>query len=330
MTTLAIIGGGIAGRSLIYALAKQKKNFSKIILFDSQNFARACSLNSTAIVASRGVTRGHSELGDVILEAFETFHEHVQNDGPLGIYKITQYTVVTSKIDQFKSRYPEATLQKEIKPFGFKKENYLSSEEAYLIDTEVYLNWLTEQSFSDSVFIYDDFVTQVGEQKLHTQNGGSYDFDHLVFAGGVSNQNSPFKTVAKSAQGSYLLFSSVDWGEESFSLTFEGDNLIYHGHSKKLLIGSTTLEANHEWPEKKKLHSIYQRIESSLDVSLPAFELGVVKTGLREKAAKRMPYCVTEKNFSRVGGFYKNGYSFGLYFGNKLAQRLTLRNSSRH
>jgi hypothetical protein len=319
LTTLAIIGGGIAGRSLIYALAKQEKTFSKIYLFDSDEFAHTCSLRSTAIVAPRGVSSGHSPLGDLIFAAFQTFAAHVKKDSPQGVFSITQYTAALSKLDQFQKRYPNGTLKKDLPHFSFSSEIYLASEAAYLIDPEMYLDWLLKDS---EVIVKSDFVTNIQDQKLKTQNGEEFHFDYLVYAGGVHNQNFEFKTKAKCVQGSYLEFTNVDFGLESFSLTLEGDNLIYHAHTKKLLMGSTSLEVHHEWPQMNELSAIYLRLAAHVSLNLPAFDLGLVKTGLREKAPKRTPYLVTEGNKSRIGGFYKNGFSLGLHFGQKLAENL--------
>lgn len=323
MTTLAIIGGGIAGRSLIYALAKRKKTFSKIFLFDSDEFAHTCSLRSTAIVAPRGVSGGHSELGDLIFAAFQTFATHVCEDSPLGVFPITQYTAALTKLDQFQKRYPAGSIEKNFSHFSLNSEIYLATENAFLIDPKIYLEWLLKDS---QVIVKNDFVTEVQTHSLKTQNGEEFPFDHLVFAGGVHNQNFEFKTKAKCVQGSYFEFPQVDFGLESFSLTLEGDNLIYHAHTQKLLIGSTSQEVHHEWPKTQELTAIYQRLASQVTLNLPSLNQATIITGLREKAPKRTPYLVTEGNLSRIGGFYKNGYSLGLHLGEKLAE--TLRSKS--
>jgi hypothetical protein len=320
LTTLAIIGGGIAGRSLIYALAKAPKTFSKIYLFDSDAFAHTCSLRSTAIVAPRGVSSGHSELGDLIFAAFQTFSKHVVKDSPRGVFPITQYTAALSKLDQFQKRYPAGEIKKDFPHFSLKSEMYLAIEAAYLIDPKMYLDWLLQDS---QVVVINDFVTNIQEQSLKTQNGEEFTFDHLVYAGGVHNQSFAFKTKAKCVQGSYLEFTDVNFGTESFSLTLEGDNLIYHAHTQKLLIGSTSQEVQHEWPMKDELRVIYQRLVSHIELKLPNFDHAMIKTGLREKAPKRTPYLVSEGHQSRLGGFYKNGYSLGLHLGEKLARTLT-------
>lgn len=307
---------------MIYALANAPKTFSEILLFDSDAFAHTCSKRSTAIVAPRGVSSGHSELGDLIFAAFKTFAAHIAKDSPDGVFPITQYTTATSKLEQFKTRYPNGLVKKDFPSFSFNSELYLATEEAFLIDPQIYLDWLIKDS---SVKIKNDFVTSIQDKTIKTLNGEEFAFDHLVFAGGVHNQNFDFKTKAKSVQGSYFEFSNVDYGAESFSLTLEGDNLIYHAHSKKLLIGSTSREAFHEWPDKSELVAIYQRLKGQVRLELPQVSAGLIKTGLREKAPKRMPYLVTEAHLSRIGGFYKNGYSLGLHLGMKLAEALSTR-----
>ena len=319
MTTLAIIGGGIAGRSLIYALAKQEKIFSEILLFDSDAFAHSCSLRSTAIVAPRGVSTGHSDLGDLIFAAFKTFSAHVEKDIPAGVFPITQYTGAITKLEQFQKRYPNGQMLKKVSPLSFKNELYLATESAYLIDPKIYLDWLLKDS---QVKLVQDFVTQVSDRSIKTHSGAEFPFDHVVFAGGVYNQFFDFKTKSQSAQGSYLEFSNVDYGTDSFSLTLEGDNLIYHAHSHKLLIGSTTASVGHELPPVHELREIYDRLSAQVDLELPSIHEGRIMVGLREKAPKRTPYQVTEGHQSRVGGFYKNGYSLGLHLGKKLAADL--------
>ncbi len=84
MTTIAIIGGGIAARSLLYVMAK-KNIREKVLVFYSDSFAFPCSLHSTAIVAPRGVSTGHSALGDNLYEGFVRFSRHVEEDFPRGV-----------------------------------------------------------------------------------------------------------------------------------------------------------------------------------------------------------------------------------------------------
>lgn len=321
MTTLAIIGGGIAGRSLIYTLAKKKYFSSEIILFDSDNFAKTCSIRSTAIVAPRGVTTGHSDLGDTIAAAFATFAAHVQRDNPQGVYPITQYTGALTKLDQFKKRYPDGTESQQF----FKEAIYTATENAFMIDPKIYLNWLL--SFSSELRFQqeNDFVTKVeadGERyKITTQNQNVFHADKVIFCGGSFNRYWQPAKSGKPVQGSYLEFD-FDLGCESLSITLEGDNLIYHAHSKKLLIGSTTDELSLELAPIHKLNDIYHRLTDRLNLRLPELAGGQIRVGLREKAQKRAPYLYQESNKYFLGGFYKNGYSLALHLSEKLIQTL--------
>src|SRR5690606_20105639 len=88
--------------------------------------------------------------------------------------------------------------------------------------------------------------------RLKTQNGGDFASNKLVVAAGSYNrfwsgqsQGKKLKSL-KTVQGCFLEFDNVDILRPSFSLSYEGDNLIWNSHHRRLLIGSTSLEASHE------------------------------------------------------------------------------------
>lgn len=330
MTTLAIIGSGILGRSLIYTLAKEQKQFEKIVLFFSDSFAFPCTLHSTAIVAPRGVTAGHSALGDEILEGFRVVSEHVKLDQPAGVEVITQYTGSTEKLDAFKQRYPANKLMKDF----LSNETLVATEEAFLIDPKTYGDWLLNEALimkKDHIEVIEDFVTDVSEnERIHvkTQNGLSLSFDKIVFAGGNNNRfwkplspDSKLKT-SKPVQGSYFEFNDQKWDRDSFSLTLDGDNLIWNKKLGRILVGSTSTETNHVLSPESELQNIYERLKNKVNLVLPQMGMGVVKVGLREKAQKREPYLINEGHKFFVGGLYKNGFTLSLKMTRSLSHQL--------
>lgn len=325
MTTLAIIGGGIAGRSLIYALAKKKKNFSKMTLFDSESFAPACSLRSTAIVANRGVTTGHSPLGDLLVAGHKTFSQHFFSDSPAGVFPIHQYTVATKKTDQFQKRYPEWGFSSTFGDLKFNANFSMAVEEAFLIDPALYLDWLLKSSQDLNLEICGEFVTQVNNSgegiELTDQRKNKHYFDKVIFCGGNSNRFWDSTFTGRPVHGSYFEFSDVDLKAESFSLTFDSDNLIYHAHTKKLLIGSTTQDNGLMFGSQSELENIYKRLQVHLDFDLPALDASPkVITGLREKASKRAPYVIQKGSCLWMGGFYKNGFSLSLHLSQQMIE----------
>lgn len=304
MTTLAIIGSGIAGRSLLYALAKEKIFPSKVLLFHSEKMSPPCSFASTAIVAPRGVTTGHSELGNLLVEGFDVFRRHVAQDSPFGVEEITQTTGASSKLEQFKKRYPN----------GVHRENfYIAEERAFMVYPEVYLSWLLEEGKKVlPLTVINDFVTAVKEEQqkvfLTTKDQKTFEVDQVVFATGAHSRF--WGQHSSSIRGTYLEFAQVERGATSFSMTMDGNNLIYRSQDKKLLVGSTTDELTHALPSVSDLERIYLSFKSSMD--LPPFEEGKVKVGFREKAPKRLPYVRRQGRLFFMGGFYKNGFSLSL------------------
>jgi glycine/D-amino acid oxidase-like deaminating enzyme len=330
LTTLAIIGSGLVGRSLIYSLAKEQKRFEKITLFSSDSITIPCTLNSTAIVAPRGITSGHSLLGDSLVEGMKVFSEHVEYDQPAGIQKITQFNATTTKVEAFCKRYPEASLGDSF----LKSPAWMSTESGYMIDPGTYTQWLLDEARSmeqSHLEIIHDLVTEVQEgERLHlkTLNGRNLSFDKVVFACGSYNRfwkelvpDSKLKT-SKPAQGSYFEFGRVDWKYPSFSLTINEDNVIWNAPLKRLFIGATTKDSVHYLAPRKELHEIYERLLNISTLELPPVSQGVIKVGLREKAQKREPYIVQKDNLYFIGGLYKNAFTLSLKMTKNLSHQL--------
>jgi hypothetical protein len=316
MKTIAIIGGGIAARSVLFTMAK-KNLLHKVLVFQSESFAFPCSLHSTAIVAPRGISTGHSSLGDNLVSGFIRFSKHIAEDSPEGVIKVPQYTGALTKIDQFQKRYPDGALTKSCGSISLNTEMYVAREEAFLIRPRDYMNWLMKESQSSlNISVVESFVTEVKDGKIRTINGDEYSADEVIFTTGVNNDlwqtMFPENKNTKSAQGCYLEFSGVYLGKDPFSLTLEGNNLIYDAEKNSLLMGSTTHESRLELAPEKELFEIYEELQKIVSEKLPDFKKGIIRTGLREKASKREPYLLRNGNYSMIGGLYKNGYRLSL------------------
>ena len=300
------------------------------MVFDSDDFAQTCALRSTAIVAARGVSAGHSDLGDLLMSAFASFTRHFDEDRPAGIFPITQYTGAISKLEQFQKRYPDGEVVQSTAHFLLKAPTYLAYEDAYMVDPEIYLGWLKDEAVG--VDWKNEFVTEVRKFDrgfvISTQVGGLYEAQQVVYAGG--NYNRFWKPVAstgvqkaQAVQGAYFEFQDCYLGDESFSLTLEGDNLVYHAHTQKVLIGSTTETTHLLIGIERALHEIYYRLDEVLELALPPLHSGEIKIGLREKAAKRRPYLEHNENGWWFGGLYKSGYSLSIHLAQELALKLS-------
>lgn len=307
-----IVGGGVAGLSALYALSKRQSLFDEVVLYDGSDIFTPCSLNSTAIVAPRGLSSGHSELGDTLMRAYGRFSEHVKNDSPNGVVRVSQFTGAITKVDQFKTRYPSGSVTDRVGEIHLHSPFYFAREEAFEITPHEYLAWLKAEAFKTlNVEIRREMFTDDSRE------------GHVLFCGGVYNSFWGDAFKAKSAQGSYLEFSNVELPVDSFSLTLEGENLIYHKKDQRLLIGSTTHETRHELAPVSELREIYDFMKEHVKLTLPEFTEARIKVGLREKASKRMPYLVQRGQHSAIGGFYKNGFSLGLEFADRWVNSIT-------
>ncbi len=327
MRSIIVIGAGIAAENFIFRLSLLKNESFSIIQLANDAFYPACATRSTAIVAGRGVSEGHSELGDILTQSYRKFLGMVETFRPRGVYLGEQWTGVNHKLDEFKKRYPDGEDLDSISSIGLslKEKLYFSKESCFVIDPDEYLNWMRSQS---SVTRYEDAAIEItkGEfgWEVRTANGKTFQAEY-VFMGVGSYQRfwkeqypvSSLANTSKTAQGSYLSYEGINLGEKYFSLTLNGDNLIYHPHSKKLIIGSTTVAATHHMPDISELEHIYENLDRLIDIELPSFDRFEIKTGLREKAKGRRPYLENHDGLIVCGGFYKNGYSLGPYFAEK-------------
>jgi len=329
LTTLAIIGSGIVGRSLLFHLTKENFPFDEILLFDSPEFTPSCSLNSTAIAALRGITSGHSPLGDLILNGFQSFCRHIEQDSPEGVYPIFQYSAHTKDSEVFLKRYPDAQMVTSFDEFNFFENIYISREKAFMVKPPLYLDWLLKKSETKmKIKKINQFVTKVtpkSEVEIQTVHGEIYKAHKVVFAAGAASRfwlslfpESLLKT-SKPVQGAYLEFKNFFCGDKSFSLTLDGANVVYRHETKEFLIGSSSQDVGHFLAPENELREIYSTLRKNVQFEWPHYDQGQILVGHREKAKKREPYIINKNPLYFLGGLYKNGFTLSY----KITEMLT-------
>lgn len=330
LTTIAIVGSGIVGTSLAYALSKQNIDIHKVTIFSADHFTSPCTLNSTATVALRGISKGHSQLGDLLVEGFDYFSKHVLEDRPSGVEQIFQHNVATIFSEQFHKRFPKADVSTNF----LKQPCWSFQEEAFLVDPRSYLDWLFNMVSVNRTFEFEQInefvveVTQGDKVRLKTSSEEDYFFDRVIFAGGSYNRfwknlmpDSKLKT-SQPVQGCYFEFNNIDWNLNSFSLTIDGDNVVWNKFFQRLFVGSTTDQKGHLIPFKHELVSILNRLKEKSNLLFPDASSGIIKVGLREKAQKREPYFLRKNNLFFLGGFYKNAFILSLLMSNKVVPEI--------
>jgi len=317
LTTLAIVGAGIAAHSLIFTLAKEKKNFSKIFLIDDKNLFPPCTLSSTAVVAARGVNEDLSPLGKLLHEGYQTFKDHFDHDSPEGVKKVIHTQLGRKDDDKFIQRFGTLPETSSFQSFPLTQPYSKYEEEAFIINPAIYLNWLWEKS--QGVSRINDAVISVQSNELFFKSGDKLIADQIVFCAGVYQKFFLPELSSKSIQGAYLESHHQLKDRASFSLTVDGINLIYHHDLSMILLGSTSKEAFHFLASQDELKKILTKARREVS-DLPPYESWKIRVGLREKAKKRMPYCIRDQE-GRIflGGYYKNGFSVAL----KMAKNLT-------
>jgi hypothetical protein len=329
LTTLAIVGAGVLGRSFLFHLSQCASADFKIFLFDHSSFATSCSTHSTAVSSLRGTTKGHSPLGDLIVEGFADFKHHVEVDRPAGVAQALQLNASSGEKDSFFKRFSESKMINHFESILFNRSYHAQLEEAFIIHPEIYLSWLLEEAKRKiDITLVSDFVTGFEERdnlvELTTQSGEKTIADKVLFAGGVFNRfwqgKSEFQFLEKSRpiQGSYLHFKNYEGLSESLSITLDGHNLVFRKETKDLLLGASSEELVHELPQTEELKEIYDYFKASTNLSLPPWESGEILVGLREKAPKRSPYLLERNRVLFVGGLYKNGFSLSSLMAKKI------------
>lgn len=321
MFDLIIIGNGLAANCFLWETQKRGRNLS-ILKIHNEKLAPSCSLNSTATISLRGVTKGVSPLGDEIFESYQMAEDFIKAENPDGVVPSKFYSLCDEdEKDEYLRRFGSLEQIDKMEALNLKEKSQGKIWEGYIFDPERFLTFLqkkTQHSHTSisamvtSTEITSDWVS------VTTLDGTTYKAHKLLICSGAYTKLYenlfPAHEAIKGSQvvpGAYLEKGQVDLGPKSFVISRGGENLIYMAETKILKIGATTQKKGIEAPNFSKLKMIYESFKEIIQEELPDMSDFEIKVGIRQKGPKRMPfYGKIAPNVYAFISLYKNGYTF--------------------
>lgn len=313
-----VVGNGVAAAGFLHAASTRGLVCDH--LADSSN-APVCSQNSTAVAALRGTVKGHSPLGDLLVDGWEEAKNFYRRYSGAGVERATHTTAI---FEQEKNLARFAHVPPGLSPLGLKQEpKLLVQEEAWIIHPEEFLASFTPQK---QLIVA---VDAAGPKPVVTLLGGERrTYDHVVLCTGHwlswMKDQVPVPEL-KAVQGSFYQWSDVTLPGESFSLSVDDVNLVYHAAKKRLLLGATSVKhETGDFADVSDLQARYQKLQGRLEHPLPRPELAEVRTGIRSVSRSRMPFALNPlPGIHLIGGLYKNGWVMAWHLGRVTLERLT-------
>lgn len=323
MKSVLTIGDGIGAWCLNYYLTKDPNN--KVTQIYQNQFAKTCSMNSTAINCLRGTERGLSFLGDLLVDSHNEFEEFWGLEKPAGVFEGVER-------HYFRENHKNHTRFKNFKKTksDVLKEHFdfYCEEKAYFISPQLLKNWFLKHS--RGLNRLEAFVKEIRPEK----NGykivtldGEINADEIYLCSGqlsksllsgLDSKLDTYLSYSKPVAGTYLeVEMKEDLIRQKFEIEnvinydFEGEHLIINPKREQLMIGSTSDQTSMEIGNQE-IFQIYNRVQNLTQFDLPPFEEWKIKTGIRFKGRKRTPFWgEVRPGLNVITGFYKNGFSFG-------------------
>ena len=328
---LIIIGDGLAARCFMYELAKNDSNLKVLQIFQEDK-APACSFKTTSHICLNGVQLGISKLGDLLFESYKITENIFKTEKPDGVYEGEQFTLCRDgefgksefirrykKVDKFESFSNDIDVSS--------LENWGLFYHKYVIDAEAFMAWLKKSyinklnleivnSYVVGQNLFTDYVEVVTESETYKAK------DLLLCTGAYSKtfeEELDFEPLTKSkvVPGQYITFDNVDWGSVNFAISKRKYTVCYRAYNNTLMIGGTSLNADDDINDLSLLKFEYEQIQLILGDArtLPPFNEGIIRHGLRHKGWQRKPFwgVIKESESSKIYGMfglYKNGFTF--------------------
>jgi hypothetical protein len=342
------------------ALSQRPKSEFKQILFTQplkigviyhDQLAPACSLRSTSLCALRGA-KPHTPIGRLLVNGYEEVKSFVEYYQPEGVEKISLTSITTNKgpwSQDVQRRFGEDLKRLDQHPIyhqSWSLDGWGVEEEAFMFHERLYEQWwkktllqnieTIKQSFGITIlvdwlteFISEPWSIQQDHFQVTTSTGHVFSSMVLVSALGAYEQLHFHHDLGQSiSTGSYLHFSSLDWGEKSWAINIHQKHiLVYRACSKELLLTLSSQKGAYLYPHAFDIVGAYAMAKQIVCPSLPSCYhwpdlcQGKILAGLRLKGKQRKPYWGrdSERGHYQIGATYKNGLSYSFLGGKELA-----------
>ncbi|MBT3586062.1 MAG: FAD-binding oxidoreductase [Halobacteriovoraceae bacterium] len=321
-----VIGDGITANSFLLEYSKYATG-QKVLQIHEPLLAPPTSMSSTATITLQGVKKGVGALGDILMPAYESICDFIEKEAPDGVTTGLQYHL--DKPDgptyiDLKRRY--SVLEEVTKitdELRLIEPCYGKVNKMYFIAPSIYLKWFRDKVSSQKRMNLTkrlEFVVGLDEKngicQIELKTGEVISADKIFYAGGVYSSLLNFfrpESTARIRPGQFIEFVGVNWGSDSFCLSYLNYNLIYRSIDNRLLIGATNHHDGAFLGHEKELWGLVEEFEKLIGVeNLKSNYSWKVVGGLRMKRRKRIPMWGKAPDFNNIYttlGLYKNGFS---------------------
>uniref|UniRef100_UPI003561BFD0 FAD-dependent oxidoreductase n=1 Tax=Halobacteriovorax sp. TaxID=2020862 RepID=UPI003561BFD0 len=201
-------------------------------------------------------------------------------------------------------------------------------EDCFILDNESLMKNISNKISSLNITQHKDTIVDVSRDRVVTLMSGERVSGKKIISalGAYSNHflnsmDHDHLNKSKVVPGDYLIFEGVDLESDSFVITMGHFNLVYRAYSKTILIGGTSLKDEWSAVDYVELRPLYDFFKKIIP-SLPSFESGSIKTGLRYKGRRRRPFLgeISDSIYS-FHGVYKNGFTFSFCMANQFVNK---------
>ena len=291
----------MAGSTLACFIREQSPTVRIATLYSSRN--EPCSLHSTGIVSTFGMSPEASLRGEQICASVRKAENFFAKHSPPGVKKVAHFYAGSKKTGR-----------------------------CYLVTPKTYLDWLEKKARCE---YWDEHVEVVEGNQIKTASGKIFEGKAIVLASGAyikkENKILPFHSFVSASsivKGSYGIFENIDWGDSSFVFSCGKINLIYRCEERKIVIGGTSDSDGGTSPCSQGIENYYATLSTFF--VLPPFEFIRLGAGLRHRGRKRMPFWgKMADGVYGILGLYKNGWSLSFLAAEEALPQLNLESSER-